>query len=70
MVRGKYDDDGILQGNEKYKQAALNNIARATAMNSTYLAGDGERLLKKVRSLLPAASSAQAQQQKKKSAQQ
>lgn len=70
MVRGSYDDDGILQGNEKYKQAALDNIARATAMNSTYLTGDGERLLKKVRSLLPVATSAQAPQQKKKSARQ
>ena len=64
MVRGTYDQSGVLQG-DKYKQAALNNIAKATTMNGSYLSNDGDRLLKKVRSLLPTATS-QPQQQKRK----
>lgn len=62
IVRGRYDIDGSLHG-DKYKQTVLNNVANATTMNSTYLAGDGERLLKKVRSLLPAATTPAQQRQ-------
>lgn len=64
MVKGTYDEDGLLQGKERYRQPVLNGVARATMMNGTYLAGDGERLLTKVRSLLPAAATQQQQQQK------
>lgn len=53
IVNGKYDTAGSFSG-EKYKQPVLNTVARAMTMNSSYLAGDGERLLKKVRGLLPA----------------
>jgi len=59
MVAGKYDNDGILSGTVKYKQPILNTIERVTTMNGSFLAQDGERLLKKVRSLLPAATTTQ-----------
>ena len=67
LVQGTYDADGFLQGKEKYKQPVLNEIAKMTLKNGTYLIPDGERLLRKVRSLLP---SVQASQQQQKAGQQ
>lgn len=59
MVKGVYDGEQVLAG-QKYKQPVLNTVARATMMNGTYLSSDGDRLLQKVRSLLPVASTPQA----------
>ena len=60
-VKGVYDGDGVLGGAQKHKQPLLNEIAKLTLKNGTYLGADGERLLKKVQSLLP---SMQATQQR------
>ncbi|KAK0902458.1 hypothetical protein LTR91_014629 [Friedmanniomyces endolithicus] len=57
MVKGVYDDRHVLPGDMYKQQPVLNTIAQATIMNSTYLHGDGERLLQKVRSLLPSPAS-------------
>lgn len=57
MVKGVYDDRYVLRGDMYKQQPVLNTIAQATMMNSTYLHGDGERLLQKVRSLLPSPAS-------------
>ena len=57
IVKGEYDKDGLLQGNMKHKQPVLNEIQRVTMMNGTYLQ-EGNRLLKKVQSLLPTLPSA------------
>ncbi|KAK1067591.1 hypothetical protein LTR12_012367 [Friedmanniomyces endolithicus] len=57
MVKGVYDDRHVLPGDMNKQQPVLNTIAQATMMNSTYLHGDGERLLQKVRSLLPTPAS-------------
>lgn len=54
MVVGKYDADALLNGQDKYKQPLLNDIARALTKNPTYLAADANRVLEKVRGLLPA----------------
>lgn len=65
MVRGKYDEDGLLAGNSKYpKQPVLDGIARMTLKNGTYLSSDGERFLKKVHSLLPSQAAQQGQQKR------
>ncbi|GAB7356706.1 hypothetical protein MBLNU459_g7412t1 [Dothideomycetes sp. NU459] len=50
LVRGKYGDLNAAG----YKQDVLNHIARNTLRNPTYLEDDGNKLLKKIRSLLPA----------------
>jgi len=64
VVKGVYDSEGILNGGaQKHKQPVLNEIAKMTMMNGTYLSGDGERFLRKVQSLLPAA--VQAGQQRR-----
>ncbi|KAK4550132.1 hypothetical protein LTR36_003099 [Oleoguttula mirabilis] len=54
MVNGVYDTDGLLEGKQKHKQPILNEIARLTLRNGTYLSKDSDRLLRKVQSLLPA----------------
>ena len=54
MVKGVYDKDGLLRGQAKHKQPILNEIQRITMRNGTYASKDGERVLAKVRSLLPA----------------
>lgn len=69
LALGEHDPDGLLQGKEKYKQDVLNHVAKATLMNSTYLAKDSERFLKKVRSLLPASANARQAQKSKPDAQ-
>ncbi|KAK0298785.1 F-actin-capping protein subunit beta [Friedmanniomyces endolithicus] len=56
-VKGVYDDRNVLPGDMYKQQPVLNTIAQATMSNSTYLHGDGERLLQKVRSLLPSPAS-------------
>jgi len=61
MVRGVYDSEAVL-GGEKYKQPVLNTVARMSMMNGTYLGIDAERLLQKVRSLLPIAAPARKPQ--------
>lgn len=61
MVNGVYDGEGLLSGAQKHKQPVLNEIARVTMKNGTYLGSDGDRLLKKVRSLLPAMQATQQQ---------
>ncbi|KAM3419680.1 hypothetical protein BST61_g3013 [Cercospora zeina] len=60
LIAGKYDDQGVLAGEQVYKQALVNDLAKKTMINSTYLKQDGERFLKKVQSLLPAAQPARA----------
>ena len=62
MVMGTYDPKDFLGGKQNYKQPVLNEIAKMTLRNETYLSGDGDRFLRKVQSLLPAAPAAQAQQ--------
>ncbi|KAK4629862.1 uncharacterized protein CLAFUR5_08764 [Fulvia fulva] len=61
LVAGRYDRKDWL-GGDKFKNRTLNDVARNVMLNGTYLEKDGERLLKKVRSLLPAAPIAQRQQ--------
>lgn len=58
LVAGRHDPMGVLKGEDKFKQAALNEIVRKTTMNGTYLRSDGERFLEKVTSLLPAVTAA------------
>lgn len=58
LVLGKYDPQGLLSGKQPHKQAVLNEVARQTLRNGTYLNRDGERFLAKVRSLMPAATPA------------
>ena len=67
LVNGVYDPEGLLAGKEKHKQPVLNEITRMTMKNGTYLTSDSDRVLKKVRSLLPAM---QAAPQRRGSAQQ
>ncbi|KAJ9625013.1 hypothetical protein H2203_004964 [Taxawa tesnikishii (nom. ined.)] len=54
LVRGTYGD---LHANP-HKHEVLNQIARSTLRNSSYLAADGAKLLKKVSSLLPSQAAA------------
>lgn len=61
MVNGVYDKDGLFEGKQKYRQPLLNEVARLTMRNGTYLGQDSERLLKKVQSLLPAMQATQQQ---------
>ena len=61
MVKGVYDPEGVLEGKQKYKNPLLNDLARSTLMNSTYMKSDGDRFLRKVQSLLPATPNAQQQ---------
>lgn len=49
LVRGKYGDLNATS----HKQDVLNQIARNTLRNPTYLDEDGNKLLRKIRSLLP-----------------
>lgn len=60
MVAGRYHQEELLNGKKVFQQSVLNNIARATTLNGTYLRADGDRLMAKVRSLLPAARTAKA----------
>jgi hypothetical protein len=61
VVSGKYDTKHFLSG-EVLEQPALNEIARATSMNGTYMPEDTGHFLHKVRSLLPAAPTERARQ--------
>lgn len=61
LVQGRYDPAGLLEGQKVHRQPLLNEIAKMTLKNPTYLDADGDRLLKKVRSLLPAAAPAARQ---------
>ncbi|KAK4565348.1 hypothetical protein LTR86_003965 [Recurvomyces mirabilis] len=55
LVKGVYDQEGVLGGAQKHKQPVLDRLAKMGILNGTYLASDSERFLKKVESLLPAA---------------
>ena len=70
MVKGSYDPAGLLtkagQDNQNQRQTLLNGITKATMMNGTYLSRDGERLLQKVKSLLPAEKVQTQPQQRRK----
>ena len=68
LAAGVYDKDGLLQGKEKFKQPLLNQVARGTMMNSTYLKADGDRFVRKVQSLLPAMQRPQQKPQQAKRA--
>lgn len=50
LIRGKYADPKATP----YKQAVLNDVARYASNNGTYLADDQSKLIRKIRSLLPA----------------
>ena len=63
MVAGRYNSPGYLTGN-KFKQPALNEVAKTTAMNGTYTPQDTQRFVEKVRSLLPAIPTGRTQQQR------
>ena len=63
LVLGKYDPNGLLEGKTVHKQPALNEIAKMTLKNGTYLQSDGDRFLRKVQSLLPAMQASQPQRQ-------
>lgn len=69
IVAGKYSQEELLNGKQVYQQSVLNNIARATTLNGTYLRADGDRLMAKVRSLLPAARTAKTPVPPRKQAQ-
>lgn len=62
MAAGVYDRDDLLRGKEKYRQPLLNQIARETMMNSTYMKADGDRFALKVQTLLPAMQTQKPQQ--------
>ncbi|OQN97720.1 hypothetical protein B0A48_16040 [Cryoendolithus antarcticus] len=58
FVKGRYDPRGLLLGGEGkakgYGREVLNSVARGLLRNGTYLGKDAERVVSKVRSLLPA----------------
>lgn len=58
MVLGKYDEQGLLSGKQVHRQPQLNTVAQELLKNSTYLAKDSEKLLSKLRGLLPTAAPA------------
>lgn len=70
VVKGVYDAEGRLDG--KHKQPVLNEIAKMTMKNGTYLIADGDRFLRKVQSLLPALQTQKSavQQRQKQAARQ
>ncbi|KAK5123840.1 hypothetical protein LTR08_006245 [Meristemomyces frigidus] len=54
VVRGGYDEEGLLAGGGKYKQQpVLDEISRVLGRNGSYTGQDGERVVRKVRGLLP-----------------
>ena len=61
IVAGKFDSKHYVSG-AAFKQPALNEIARATSINGTYIPKDTGQFLAKVRSLLPAAPAERARQ--------
>lgn len=60
MVLGKYDEQGLLSGKQVHRQPQLNVVAQELLKNSTYLAKDSEKLMNKLRGLLPAAAATAA----------
>lgn len=53
LVRGVYDKRDVFAGDKLNKHRALNDVARMTLLNGSCSSSDGEKLLEKVRSLLP-----------------
>lgn len=66
MVLGKYDEQGLLSGKQVHRQPLLNSVASELLKNSTYLAKDSEKLLSKLRGILPAPAAAAAAKTKAK----
>ena len=60
MVLGKYDEQGLLSGKQVHRQPQLNTVAAELLKNSTYLAKDAEKMMSKLRGLLPTAAAAAA----------
>ena len=60
MVLGKYDEQGLLSGKQVHRQPQLNTVAQELLKNPTYLAKDQEKLISKLRGLLPSAAAAAA----------
>jgi hypothetical protein len=69
MVLGKYDEQGLLSGKQVHRQPQLNTVAQELLKNSTYLAKDSEKLIGKLRGLLPSAAAAAAAAKKAPAAQ-
>jgi hypothetical protein len=69
MVRGKYDEQGLLSGEEVHtQQPLLNTVARELLRNSTYLNKDSEQLMSKLKGLLPTAAALAAASKQKPAA--
>ncbi|EME79465.1 uncharacterized protein MYCFIDRAFT_90058 [Pseudocercospora fijiensis CIRAD86] len=54
LVAGKYPTSWLSTENGRYKQKTLNQVIKNLAMNGTYLGKDANKLIEKVRHLLPA----------------
>ncbi|KAK4498711.1 hypothetical protein PRZ48_009221 [Zasmidium cellare] len=57
LVKGSYDSNRV-SGKTFPAQPVLGDVARMTILNGSYLKGDTKKVLRKVRSLLPAAVAA------------
>lgn len=61
MVKGKFDEQGLLIGENVHKQQPLlNSVARELLKNSTYLAKDSAQLMSKLKGILPTAAATSA----------
>lgn len=54
LVAGKYPTSWLSTENGRYKQKTLNEVMKKLAINGTYLEKDADKLIEKVRPLLPA----------------
>ncbi|KXT15956.1 hypothetical protein AC579_1425 [Pseudocercospora musae] len=54
LVAGRYPASWLSTENGRYKQKTLNQVMTKLAMNGTYLLKDADKLIEKVRPLLPA----------------
>ena len=61
VVAGQYDAREYLSGTS-FSQDLLNEIAKATTMNGTYMLRDSERFLRKMETLIPKTDAAQSKQ--------
>lgn len=66
MVLGKYDEQGLLSGKQVHKQQPLlDSIAKELLRNPTYVAKDSDKLLSKLKGLIPSAAALAAASKKK-----
>lgn len=66
MVLGKYDKQGLLSGKQVHKQQPLlDSIAKELLRNPTYLAKDADKLMSKLKGLIPSAAALAAASKKK-----